>query len=136
MNAELDAALQAASTARGGLLARVRRLVGALLQHLATRGELLAAEVAEEKARLIQTAIAAGLLVFCAAMVMFFLGIMVLVLAWETPYRTTVAWLLPVVFLLLTGGAFAWLKSLTSRKTALFHDSLRELRQDAQALRS
>ena len=136
MNEDIDVALRAANTPPGGLLARIRRLTGALLQHLATRGELLAAELAEEKDRVLQAVIAAGLVVFAAAMVFIFAGVLALVLAWDTPYRNTVAWLLPLVFLVITVGAFFWLKSLVARKTALFRDSLKELRQDAQALRS
>jgi uncharacterized membrane protein YqjE len=136
VNEELDVALQAANTAPGGMLARVRRLTGALLQHLATRGELLAAELAEEKQRVVMVFVAAGIIVFAAAMVFIFAGVLALVLAWDTTHRNTVAWLLPIVFLVIAGGAFFWLKSLMSRKTSLFRDSLRELRQDAQALRS
>jgi len=136
VNEDLDVALRAANTPQGGVLARVRRLAGALLQHLATRGELLAAELAEEKDRVLQAVIAAGIVIFAATMVLIFAGVLALVLAWDTDYRNLVAWLLPAIFLAVTIGAFLWLKSLTARKTALFRDSLRELRQDAQALRS
>ena len=122
--------------ADGGLLVRARRFVGALLEHVATRGELLAIEIAEEKQRLIHALLAAGILLISAGMVLVFLGILVLVLAWDTSYRELVAALIPLAFLLVGGGAWLWLRSLISRKTVLFRDSLHELRQDADAMRS
>ncbi len=136
MRDDLDSAVRASNPAEGGLLARARRFVGALLEHVATRGELLAVEIAEEKQRLVQALVAAGILVVGAIMTLVFLGVLVLVLAWDTSYRNWVAVLIPIVFLAVAGGSFFWLKSLVSRKTVLFRDSLRELRQDAQQLRS
>lgn len=130
----LDASVRA-NPADGGLLARARRFVGALLEHIATRGELLAVEIAEEKERLIHALIAAGVLLVSTGMVLVFAALLALVLAWDTDYRKLVAWLIPVVFLAIGGGAFFWLKSLIGRKTVIFRDSLRELHQDAQALR-
>ncbi len=136
MRDDLDSAVRTSDPAEGGLLARARRFTGALLEHVATRGELLAVEIAEEKQRLVQALVAAGVLITGALMTLVFLGVLVLVLAWDTSYRTAVAVLIPVVFLAVAAGAFFWLKSLVSRKTALFRDSLRELREDAQSLRS
>ena len=65
-----------------------------------------------------------------------FLGVLVLVLAWDTDQRVLVAALIPIVFIAAAVGAWFWLKSLISKKTALFRDSLRELRQDAESLRT
>ena len=130
----LDAAVQEAGP-DGGLLARGRRFVGALLEHVATRGELLAVEVAEEKQRLIHAFIAEGLLLLSAIMALAFLGMWLVVLAWDTDHRNLVAFLIWVVFLAIAGGCWLWLRKLVSRKTALFRDSLRELHQDADALR-
>ncbi len=135
MNESLDDTVRASSPAEGGLLARARRFSGALLEHVATRGELLAVEIGEEKERLIHALIAAGLLLLCAGMVLVFAGVLALVLAWDSEYRNVVAWLIPVAFLAIGIGSWLWLKSLIGRKTALFRDSLRDLRQDAQALR-
>jgi len=133
---DLDAAARAASSLEGGLLARARRFVGALLEHIATRGELLSIELAEEKERLVHVGMAAGLLLVAALMAFVFLGVLVLVLAWDTDHRVLVAALIPVVFIALAAGAWLWLKRLIIRKTALFRDSLRELKQDAQSLRA
>jgi uncharacterized membrane protein YqjE len=130
----LDASVRSAP-ADGGLLARARRFVGALLEHVATRGELLAVEIQEEKERLIHALIAAGILLVAISMVLVFAALLALVLAWDTEYRNLVAWLIPIVFLVIGAGAWFWLKSLINRKTALFRDSLRELHQDADALR-
>jgi len=135
MNEGLDSATRRAAP-EPGLLTRARHFVGALLEHVATRGELLALELAEEKQRLIQTLIAVGILMVAAIMLLAFLGILALVLAWNTDHRTLVAALIPVVFLVIAGGAWFWLKSLTSKKTALFRDSLHDLKQDAQSLRA
>lgn len=124
------------SPAQGGLLVRARRFVGALIEHIATRGELLAVEIAEEKQRLIHSLLAAGILLISVGMVLVFVGILVLVLAWDTSYRELVAALIPIAFLIVGAGAWFWLKSLIGRKTALFRDSLHELRQDAESLRA
>ncbi|HZQ59853.1 MAG TPA: phage holin family protein [Casimicrobiaceae bacterium] len=135
MKDDLDSA-RSALPADGGLLARARRFVGALLEHIATRGELLAIEIAEEKQRLIHALLAAGILLVSAGMVLVFVAVLVLVLAWETSYRELVAALIPLAFLLIAVGAWLWLRSLVKRKTALFRDSLHELRQDAESLRT
>ncbi|MEP6656194.1 MAG: phage holin family protein [Betaproteobacteria bacterium] len=135
MNEALDAATRAGNPAEGGLLARTRRFAGMLLEHIATRGELLAVEIAEEKQRLVQMVIACGILLVAAAMVLVFAGIWVLVLAWNTTHRELVAGLIPIVFLVVAAGAWFWLKGLIGRRSTLFKDSLRELRQDGQALR-
>ncbi len=135
MNEALDAATRAANPAEGGLAARTRRFTGMLLEHIATRGELLAVEIAEEKQRLVRTLIASGILLVAAAMVLVFTGILALVLAWNTTHRDLVAGLIPLVFLLVAGGAWFWLKGLIGRRSTLFKDSLRELRQDGQAMR-
>lgn len=135
MNERLEAATRAANPADGGLVARTRRFTGMLLEHIATRGELLAVEIAEEKQRLVHALIACGVLLVAAAMVLVFAGVLALVLAWDTTHRDLVAWLIPIVFLLVAGGAWLWLKGLIGRQSTLFKDSLRELRQDGQALR-
>ncbi len=136
MNGDLDETVRASSPAEGGLLARARRFSGALLEHVATRGELLAVELAEEKQRLIHALIAAGLLLLCAGMVIVFAGVLALVLSWDTGYRNVVAWIIPVAFLAIGIGSWFWLRSLIGKKSALFRDSLRELRHDAEAMRS
>ncbi len=136
MNGGLDAAAREGYPPDGGLLARARRFIGAVLEHIATRGELLAVELAEEKQRLIHTLIAVSVLLAAVVMVLVFAGILALVLAWDTPHRALVAWLIPLVFLLLAGGAWLWLKGLLSKKTALFRDSLQELKHDARELRA
>ena len=119
----------------GGTLGRARRFLGTLLEHIATRGELLAVELAEEKHRLIRTLLAVALMIVSAGMVIVFAGVLAIVLAWDTSARELVAWLIPVVFLVIAIGAWFWLRKLVSRKSPLFRDSLRELRQDGQALR-
>ncbi|MDQ6620090.1 MAG: phage holin family protein [Pseudomonadota bacterium] len=134
MSRDLDAA-GATHPLEGGLLARTRRFAGALLEHVATRGELLAVEIAEEKQRLVNALLAAGILIISLAMVLVFAGILVLVLAWDTSRRELVAALIPVVFLLIAVGSGLWLKGLIGKKTALFRDSLHNLRQDAESLR-
>jgi uncharacterized membrane protein YqjE len=117
-----------------GLLIALRRLATAIVSHVAARGELLAVEIAEEKQRLVKTVIAAGLIVLTAVLALVFAGALLIVWAWDTEYRMLVAALLPVVFALITIGSLLWLRSLTSRATALFRTSFQELRRDAQQL--
>ena len=136
MNGGTEGAARPLPPGDPGLLTRARRFVGALLEHIATRGELLVIELAEEKQRLIHALIAVALLIVSGVMVLVFAGLLALVLAWDTSHRNLVAWLIPLVFLLIAGGAWFWLKSLIGRKTALFRDSLHDLKQDARALRA
>jgi uncharacterized membrane protein YqjE len=64
-----------------------------------------------------------------------FAGVLLIVWAWDTDYRMAVAVLLPVAFALIAAGSYAWLRRLTSRKTALFTSSVYELRRDVEELR-
>jgi uncharacterized membrane protein YqjE len=116
-------------------LIALRHFAGALLAHFAARGELLAVEIAEEKQRLFESAIAVGLLVLTAVLALVFAGVLLIVWAWDTEYRMPVAVLLPVAFALIAIGSYAWLRHLTSRATALFKTSLGDLRRDAEELR-
>ena len=118
-----------------GFLIALRRLATAIVSHLVARVELLAVEIAEEKARVLHTVIAAGLLVLTAVLALMFVGVLLIVWAWDTAYRMPVAVLLPVAFALIALGSFAWLRRLTSRATTLFKSSLHELRRDAEELR-
>src|SRR5207302_3239880 len=114
---DLDSAARTSNPADGGLLARARRFTGALLEHVATRGELLAVEIAEEKQRAVHALIATGLLVTGALLTLVFVGVLVLVLAWDTNHRNLVAVLIPIVCLGIAAGAFFWLRSLVAKKT-------------------
>src|SRR6185312_11068292 len=93
----------------GGMLDAGRRLFAAIWEHAEVRLELLTVELAEERARLVNTAVAAGLVVVC-----------VLVLVWETEARIWVAIALPVLFVLGAFVSFMILRRLISRKAPLF----------------
>ncbi len=127
--------LEAGAGPATGFLIALRRFASAIVSHLAARGELLAVELAEEKQRLFDAAIAVGLMVLTAVLTLVFAGVLLIVWAWDTEYRMPVAVLLPVVFALIALGSYAWLRRLTSRETPLFKTSLQEFRRDAEDLR-
>src|SRR4029079_17904242 len=82
----------------GGMLDAGRRLFAAIWEHAEVRLELLTVELAEERARIVNAALAAGLLVVFAQLASVFIGICVLVAVWDTSYRLWAAIALPVLF--------------------------------------
>jgi len=119
-----------------GMLGAGRRLVAAVWEHAEVRLELFTLELAEERSRIVKAAIAAGSLLFFGVLASTFIGIAVLVAAWDTDYRLAVAVAVAIVF--AAAGFVAWmtLRRLISRETPLFRHSLAEWRKDVHAIRS
>ncbi|WIM04953.1 MAG: phage holin family protein [Candidatus Nitricoxidivorans perseverans] len=121
--------------ARSGLLNSLRSLLATAVALLKTRGELLAAELEEEKLRLL------GLLLYGATAFLLlgvgavFLAVFLTVLLWES-HRLLVLGMFSAVF--LTAGLIAWAvaRRLACAKSRLFSDSLAELELDRAALES
>ena len=117
-----------------GFLTHIRQLGASLLGHAAMRVELLSIEVQEEKARLVKLAISAALVSALLIVSLVMMGILVLAIYWDTPYRVTAAmWLLGLFSACTVGGGF-YLSTQLQQSSTLFVNSASELRQDAKAL--
>jgi uncharacterized membrane protein YqjE len=133
----MDSFLEARATGRaGGMLDAGRRLLAAVWEHAEIRLELLTLELAEERSRVINAVVAAGLMIVFAALTCAFIGVGALLAAWDTPYRLAVAAAVPAVFLI--AGFIAWisLRKLIGRQSPLFRHSLAEWRRDVEAIRN
>lgn len=118
-----------------GLFASLRGLLGTAVALLRTRLGLLAAEIEEEKLRLL------GLLA-CGAAAFFFIGCAVVTMAaflialfWET-HRLQAIGGVGLFFLGCGGIAVMQLRRLARRKSSLFAASLAELADDQAALQA
>jgi len=113
-----------------------RRLLGAVWEHAEIRLELLTLELAEERQRVMNAAVAGGLMIVFAALTCAFIGVGILLAAWDTPYRLVAAAAVPAVFAI--AGFIAWfsLRKLIGRQSPLFRHSLAEWRRDVEAIRN
>jgi len=118
----------------GGMLDAGRRLVAALWEHAEVRLELLTVELAEERARIVNAALAAGLLVVFAQLASVFIGVCVLVAVWDTSYRLWTAIALPILFAIGAFVCYMTVRRLISRETPLFRHSLAEWRRDIEEM--
>jgi uncharacterized membrane protein YqjE len=110
-----------------------RRVAATLIDIARTRIELAGTELAEERLRLAQQALAATLALFGLGV-----GLVLAVIGlawWAGPHRgVAVLALGALVFVALAIGALAWWQRLVSRRPPLLHETLMQLRADAQAL--
>lgn len=133
----MDSILEGRTVGRSaGMLDSGRRLLAAVWEHAQIRLELLTLELAEERSRVINAVVAAGLMIVFAALTCAFIGVGVLLAAWDTPYRLGVAAAVPAVFAI--AGFIAWksLQKLIGRQSPLFRHSLAEWRRDVDAIRN
>ncbi|MFA7282049.1 MAG: phage holin family protein [Sterolibacterium sp.] len=116
-----------------GLLASLRGLMATALAMAQTRFELLAAELEEEKLRLLGIVAygALAVLLFCIGLV--FLAIFLTLLWWDS-HRLLVVGLCTLVFLLGSGLALLLAQRHSRSESGLFAASLAELKQDREAL--
>ncbi|MBI5922781.1 MAG: phage holin family protein [Betaproteobacteria bacterium] len=119
----------------GGLLASLRGLLSTALTMAQTRFELLAAELEEEKLRLLGILAygALAVLLFCIGLV--FLAIFLTLLWWDS-HRLLVVGICTLAFLLGSGVALRLAQRQSHRESRLFAASLAELKQDREALRA
>ncbi len=110
-----------------------RRVAATIVDIARTRIELAGTELAEERLRIAQQALAAALALFCLGV-----GLVLAIIGlawWAGPDR--VAWVLGVgalVLLAAAGLAIAWWQHLVAQRPPLLHETLMQLRADAQAL--
>lgn len=123
------------SGAQGGLFASLRGLLATAAALLKTRGELLAAELEEERLRLLGLILYGAMALFLLGVGAVFLAVFLTVLLWES-HRLLVLGMFAAAF--LTAGFIAWAvaRRLAGAKSPLFSASLAELELDRAALES
>lgn len=117
-----------------GLMGSLKRLTSSLLAILATRLELLANELQEERLRLTQLLLLGVFAAFCIGTGLIFLNAFIVVLFWDD-HRLMALGSLTLVYL-VAGAAVAMVLRARARAGAkLFAASLAELQKDRHALR-
>ena len=119
----------------GAFLAASRRLVAALWEQIGLRLELLGLELAEERSRIVGILVATGAIVIGVAMTIAFVGVAVLILAWDSDYRAWVAAGVAIGYLAVVVVAGVSLRHLLDRASPLFRHSLAEWRRDVDGIR-
>jgi uncharacterized membrane protein YqjE len=110
-----------------------RRVAATIVEIARTRIELAGTELAEERLRIAQQALAATLALFCCGV-----GWVLAVLGlawWAGPDRAAaVLGIGALVVLAAAVGALLWWQRLVAARPPLLHETLTQLRADAQAL--
>lgn len=119
--------------AGSGLMGSARRLSASLVSIVATRLELLANEVQEERLRLAQMFVFLLFALFSFGMALLLFTVFIVVLFWDT-HRLAVLGGLGLVFFAIGLLASMLLRSKVRQGTQLFSASLAELRKDKQQL--
>ncbi len=122
-------AVEAVSISTAGLVRIVRAAGGALLLQVGLHGQLLRVEWAQEKSRLLKLIMATLLGVVCLLGLLATLGVLVLAIFWDTPYRIPAA--LALVALYGVGLAIAWRRF--TAQAALGGNSFAALRSELAA---
>lgn len=117
-------------------LNRLRRAGGALLTQASLHGQLASVEWQQEKQRLL--AMLATLILGTASMlcVMLFTGLLVLLLAWSTPYRIVAVVAVIAAYAIATLLAWRKLQALSALGEHSFAATREELAADLAELRS
>jgi uncharacterized membrane protein YqjE len=121
--------------AQGGLFASLKRLTATLLGIGRTRLELLCTELEEERVRLTSMLVWGLAALFCAALGIVLLTLLVVVYFWDTHRLLALGFLMLAFFL---GAAVAGSVALNKAKTKprLFSASLAELSRDHVQLKA
>lgn len=112
----------------------LRNLAGSLAAMLHTRLELASVELAEERHRLMKTALLACIGLVFFAMALFMLTAFIAVLFWDT-YRLAAIGGLLVLYLLLSAGCLLFARRVLKLAPPLFEATLAEIDKDREALR-
>lgn len=124
---------QPGTPADSGLLAALRRLATTVVDLLRTRLGLLAAELEEERGRIVRFLVLAVSAGFFLALGIVSLTFFVILLAWETR-PVLVAGLLTAAYLLIGAVLAVKARNIIFIKSKLFSASLEELRKDRDGL--
>ena len=124
---------QSGTPADSGLLAALRRLATTVVELLRTRLGLLAAELEEERGRIVHFLVLAVSAGFFLALGIVSLTFFVILLAWETR-PVLVAGLLTAAYLVIGVVLVVKARNIIFVKSKLFSASLEELRKDRDEL--
>lgn len=111
----------------------VRVITATLIEMLHTRLELAGTELAEERLRLAQQALATAVALFCLGA-----GLVLAVLAaawWAGPqHAAAVLGAAALLLIAAAAGAMVWWRRLVAQRPPLLQETLLQLRADARAL--
>lgn len=119
---------------RRSLLGSVLSLVDGVLDMAATRLELVAVEVQEEKNRILRVLALGAVALMALGFGVLFLSLTITVVLWDE-HRILVLALLSAFFLLGGGGAIALALRTLKSHPRVFETSIEELKNDRAALR-
>jgi len=124
---------QPGSSPHPGLLAALRRLAATAVDLLRTRGELLATEIEEERARLVRLIVLAVIAGFFLAIGVITLTIFIILVSWDR-HGLLVAGVLAAIYLGIGMVSAFGVRKLAQERSKLFSASLAELRKDRDQL--
>jgi uncharacterized membrane protein YqjE len=116
-----------------GLLASLRRLLGTVLQIVQVRLDLLSNEIEQEKLRLFDGLLWAGLALVLLALGTLLVLVFIIVLFWDS-YRLQVLGALALLFLGGGAGLLALARTRLRNPGGLFSHSVEELARDRDGL--
>lgn len=116
-----------------GLLAALRRLAATGVALLQTRLELLAAEIVEERTRVVRLVVLSVVAGFFLALGVVTLTFFIILLAWDT-HRLLAAGLIAAAYLGIGAVVAVNVRNLARAESRLFSGSLAELRKDRDEL--
>jgi len=117
-----------------GLFRSITQFVASLVSLTQTRLELLTTELQEEVQRVASLAIYAFVALLAAMLGLFFLGLAIVIVFWDT-HRVLAAWLVTGTFFALAVVAVIILIAKTRSQPPLLDATLSELKKDAAQLR-
>jgi len=117
-----------------GLFRSITQFAATLVTLTQTRLELLTTELQEEVQRAASLAIYAFIALLAAMLGLFFLGLSIVIVYWDT-HRVLAAWLVTAVFFLLAIIAVLILVAKTRSQPPILDATLAELKKDAARLR-
>ena len=114
-----------------GLFASIQRLMGTLLDIVRTRAQIVATEIEEERARLLEMAVLGVLTLFFVGVGTMFLTLFVVILYWDT-HRLAVLGGVTLLYLGLGASAGIALYRRHKSRPRLFATTLSELAKDQE----
>lgn len=121
------------SASKGGLLDSVKNLAATLIGMGQTRLELISTEVEEELERLSAMLIWTFTALFCAALVVLFGTLLIVVYYWDT-YRLMAISTMLLIFIIAAGLAWRVVFNMSKDRPRIFSATLAELSKDQAQL--
>lgn len=119
----------------GGVLQSLRNLAATLVELVRTRLELLAAELEEERLRLLQLLLWSAIALFCLGVGLLLLTLLVVVVFWDS-HRIAAIAVLAAAYLGAGAALVVGVRNRLQARPRLFSASLGELARDKEQLGS